>query len=314
MINKIFELSHHFEMIARRVIWSRWFNKFFKLKYSKKATSKKCNKINFKNITKHLKSLGVKDSDILIVHSAYGPFKYSDYQPKDIIKFLIKLIPNGTLVMPGIRKYKNDPIGFERIYYHYSDKITEYDPKKTPIWTGVLPKTLALMEGACLSLTPLNSLIAYGQDAKKMFSKELHSEKASPPNGENSGWAYCLEKNAWIISLGVGLTHNLTSIHTTEDIDYLNWPVKGWYRTRKFRIKSHDQIFEKEFLERHPRWGMLHFAERKLNRDLIKNNILRGSVIDGLTVDVIRSIDLHNFLDKNNAKGYPYFWVSKYLK
>ena len=104
------------------------------------------------------------------------------------------------------------------------------------------------MDGSSTSLIPLNSLVSYGRESKIMFKNEL-KDQVSAPNGPNSGWAYCLKADAWIISLGTDLTHSLTSIHTNEDMYPEKWLIKNWYRKRKFRIRVNERIIEKEFLK-----------------------------------------------------------------
>ncbi len=314
--DKLFGLSHHLEMIARRIVWNKYLNSIFMIK-SINVNRKKAldvQKIDLSNIINHLKQCGVSRGDILIVHSSYSQFKRSGISPQEVIDALIQLISkDGTLVMPAIRNFANDSVGVNRLYDSIEGMISVYNPKTTPIWTGALPNVLKSMKGVVLSRVPLNSLVAFGRDAEEMFKNEL-KDSIPTPNGKNSGWAYCLKKNAWIISLATDLTHSLTSIHTTEDLDPENWPIEGWYRKRSFLIDDGSKRIKKEFLERRPRWGMLHFGERKLSRDLQKNNIIQSSVIDSVQIEIARSLDLHNYLNSKNMRGYPYFWVKKYLK
>ena len=110
--------------------------------YTKKTYTKKT-KFNLNNIIDYLKKMGISKSDILIVHSSFSPFKGKDITPQDIINSLINFMANeGTIVMPAIRRYKGEPEGIRKLFDSVEDIIHEYDPKRTPIWTGIYQKHL----------------------------------------------------------------------------------------------------------------------------------------------------------------------------
>ena len=134
------------------------------------------------------------------------------------------------------------------------------------------------------------------------------------PNGPQSAWRYAMDKNAWVVSIGTDLTHSLTAIHTSEDMKRFDWPVEGWYRHKRFRIVVGDEVQEKVVLERHPRWGMLHFGERKLCHDLILQGVMSSDRVEGLVVETLRAKALYEFLNARNSNGYPYFWVGSALR
>ena len=66
--------------------------------------------------------------------------------------------------------------------------------------------------------------------------------------------------------------------------------------------------------ERQPKWGALHWAGRKLGKDLYNAKILLSHNIDGILIEVMKAKDLIDFLNSRNSKGYPYYGVGKYAK
>ena len=250
----------------------------------------------------------------MIVHSVYKPLKSSGLIPVEIVDSLLSLVGlTGTLVMPVIRKYPESPSEDEALTKDISNTVFEYNVKESKVWTGIIPKTLMNKEEALTSRIPINTLTALGPDASEMFKDELNDELPAP-NGKHSAWKYCVDKDAWVISLGTDLTHSLTMIHTAVYVKKDKWPVQNWYRKKNFKIMDGDFQIEKIVLERHPRWGMLQFGERTLSKDLIRDGVIKSKEIEGVLVESLKSSVLFDYLNNKNQNGYPYFWIKKYLK
>jgi aminoglycoside 3-N-acetyltransferase len=117
--------------------------------------------------------------------------------------------------------------------------------------------------------------------------------------------------NGKILSFGTDLTHSLTSIHVSEDAYENEWPVNDWYLEKSFKIVDKDYDQERVIRERRPHWGALHFAERTLCKDLIKQGILQTSNEFGVLIEVIDARKLNEFLrgKQKEIPGYPYFWL-----
>lgn len=310
MFQRILAWSPYIELFVKRLYRSRIGEIFSKWTSAHKLSTNNSNKFDFEKIVSALKSKGIKDGDILIVHSSYDSLKHCRKSPDYIIDSLYGLVgKGGTLVMPVIRKYPIDNDGnMDMVEYP-----TIYNVKKSPVWTGALPFLMMRRKEASISKVPLNTLTALGAEAETMFENELLEDNSSP-NGKNSPWDYCLRKNAWVVSIGVDMAHSLTMIHTTEDLLASQWPVKDWYRRRLFRIESEEGVTEKIFLERKRKWGTLHFAERTLAKDILKNKVSERFSVEGIQLEMLRSQDLHRFLMSRNQQGYPYFCVRANLK
>lgn len=306
-IQKIMALSPSVEMMVRRIYRNSFFNKLLSKPKRKKTVNS--TSISFDKITEYLKQIGVKEGDIVIIHSAYSPLKPTKLSPAEIVDKLLQLVgQTGTLAMPVIRKYPESPSEEEALTANVSNILFTYDVANSKVWTGIIPKTLMKKEGAVTSRFPLNTMTALGPHAKAMMQDNLKGDLPTP-NGINSSWKYCTDQNAWVISIGTDLTHSLTMIHTAEDVLKKDWPVKNWYREKTFKIIDGVFSCEKTVLERHPRWGMLHFGERTLAKDLEAIKVMKSEQVEGVLIESLRSKDLFEFLNSKNKNGYPYFWV-----
>jgi len=256
-----------------------------------------------------LAEAGVGRGDILIVHSDLDLLHKIGARPAEVNAALAELVgPEGTLVMPAYPLFADEPKGVERMTADVSTLTLRYDPKRTPIWTGLLPHALMRSPGARRSALPINSLVALGAHADRMFATELDGELIYPC-GRQSAWFYCYERNAKIVGLGIDLPHSLTMNHVAEDSFPDNWTRLGWYRKRRFEIVRPDgSLVEKMVAERLPRWAM-NYAERRLAADLRRAGVLREYQASGISLEMVEGRAHIDFLRKRADSHYPYYFL-----
>lgn len=294
------------EILVRHIYWYNY-SLFKKFKPAYKSVCKN-DELNFDLILNILKSYSL-EGKIVIVHSSYDALKNTGLSPECIVDKLIELVgKNGTLVMPAIRRYK------EVKEYKYNLSLDEnllsgiecvYRPRKTMITTGLLPYTLLQKKGSSVSLFPLSPAVAYGKDAEAMMKHNLDGFCPSP-HGPNSAWKYCVDNNAVVIGLGVDLSHFLTVMHTHDECS-LDWPIKKWFRYRKFFIDDSSTKRHIIVRERIPRWGQLFSADGRFKNDLLSNNILHVDNLSDFEISIVKSKELIDFMDKHKDKTYPYY-------
>lgn len=311
---RIFALSPHIEMFARRLYWKNieafTNHSARKVKPEVKPEVKSvAEPVDFNKIIDFLAQSGVEEGSLLLVHSAYEALKASKKRPNQILESLFELIgEKGTLAMPSMPKFKNDGIVTEYLTRDISQEVFEYDVQKSKVKTGALPGFLTKRPNSVRSRHPINTMVAEGPLAALLMEDNLAGE--SPlACGDQSSWKRCVDHNAVIVGLGTDLTHSLTMIHVAEDVLDADWPIKSWYRDKYFLIKDGEFEERRTLRERQPVWGALHYGERTLCKDLIKNNILISTTIDGVLVEVLHAQALLSFLNSKNKSGYPYFWV-----
>lgn len=252
-------------------------------------------------------ALGVVPGDILIVHSELNVLRRLGVRPAEVNAALLDLLgPKGTLAMPAYPLFTDQPQGWGRMYADMRGTVTRYDPRRTPIWTGLLPHALMRTPGARRSAMPINSLVALGPHADAMFAHELEGERLLPC-GRQSAWYYCYEQGAKVLGLGLDLAHSLTMNHTAEDSYADEWPVAGWYRDRRFEIVMPDKsVIEVRIGEREPHWAM-NYAERTLAKDLRAAGLLRETDVDGIHLEFLDAREHIGFLNARKASHYPYY-------
>ena len=287
--NSIALLSPTIEVKLRQFYWK---NNSLLLKYnpnkhivSNRGGAKDEEIVDFCKILEQLKLWGVKEGSLLIVHSSYDNLKCTRLSPIDIINKLRELVgESGTLAMPVIRRYKNEPAATEKMKDTYHPPKCVYNVCRTPISSGLLPAFLMRMPGAQVSLHPLNPMCAVGPLAEDMMKGNIDGNAPSP-HGPLSAWKFCLDHNAIVIGLGTDLRHHNTMTHVAEEAfgDWY-WSDEEWYNLREFTIeKVGGKSIELTVKERKPSWGMLHQAEMNRYRDFLKNDIIQtkyfGSIL-----------------------------------
>ena len=316
IINKFFfvfiNISPYTEVLMRKIYWNN-ISRTSRFRPKYRNNNINFNSINFDNIIDNLKNRGIGKGSIIIVHSSYDLLEISGLLPEEINSKLLELVgTEGTLVMPAIRKYKEEGNFEKHIKKNMDDVECTYNVQKSKIISGLLPYMLMQRDDSFVSRFPLNPVVAVGKHAKKMIKKNLEGNEPTP-HGPNSAWKYCLDNNAIIIGLGVDMPHFLTMTHVNEECSE-GWPIKNWYRKRKFVIIDKDFKIQKEVLERKPIWGTIYLAENKYRKDLIRNNILKIETVEGLKISRIESDQLIHYLHNHSHKGFPYYVRSKFLK
>ena len=307
--NKIMAVSPHIEMITRRLYWAnvKYLSRFVKAKRNRPL-----DKLDYDKISDLLKSWGVEQGSLLVTHSSYGSLKGRGKNANEIIDFLLQLLgPSGTLAMPAMPKFNNS--GDYEKYLTKKNLATEefeYDVQESKITTGVLPLMLHKRRGSVRSRFPINTLVSLGPLSTQLFQDEF-SNRSPLACGVGSAWQKVAENNGKILAFGTDLTHSLTSIHVSEDAYESEWPINDWYIEKNFKIVDKDFVQKSIIRERRPHWGALHYGERTLCKDLVKQGILRTSSELGVLIEMIDARELNNFLRAKQkvTPGYPYFWV-----
>lgn len=277
---------------------------------SKKAATENAEALPLDSVLTALGELGAGSSGIMIVHSSGSALAATGKAPREICESLLAYLgPEGTLAMPAIPLFREEPTGVQRLGDSICSRRLSYDVKRTPPWTGALPKALMSMPGAVRSRHPLNTMVAVGSQAKKMMEGNIEGENPLPC-GVQSSWKYCADHDATIVCLGVDSSHSLTMIHVAEDSWSTQWPVSNWYRERLFHVIDGDFEADLTVRERHPKWA-INYAERTLQKDLILHGIIQVRQVGNLRIEVCSSARLIDFLISRRDSAYPYwfpFW------
>lgn len=312
LVSGIFEASPYVEVVARRIYWSSpWLVRLVNKRRSARAGSAvQADPAGWERIGSFLEEHGAVAGSLLIVHSSASALKPTGLSPAQIIDKLLSMVgSSGTLAMPAFPKYEEEPQGIDRMRVDVSDLEPVYDVQKSVPWTGVLPLRLMHKPGAVRSRYPLNTMVAVGELAQPMMRDNLLGDEPLPC-GVHSSWKFCADHRAIIIALGVDMAHSLTMIHVAEDAYEDQWPVKDWYRTRKFRVIDGGSVSRVTVRERRPCWAA-HYAERTLSRDLKRQGLMVSARIGGVSIEMLGAQELLAYLAERRSSAYPYFMIPR---
>lgn len=222
-----------------------------------------------------------------------------------LLSILVELLgESGTLVMPTHPLYRDDPG-----YYEDGDKsqlVLTYDPLKTPCNVGLTNELFRISPGTQRSLHPLQSVSARGPRAAEVLAHNLNRRKPLP-HGVDSSYYHVCKSGGVVVSIGVPLIECFTLIHTAEDVRDAEWPVKNFFRERRFRVRIGESCDEWIVRERRPLFAR-SYSEGQLHRDLLREGILHESRVSTIRVDWASAADVLSFmLLANSSSTYPYY-------
>ena len=306
--NRIALLSPYVEIAMRHIYWKnvKWLGKFNPHKSQPISTPGK--HVEFKMVLDWLREQGVGEGSLLVVHSSYSGLECTGLDSNQIIDALLELIGStGTLAMPAIRKYKEEPI--DDPFANLDDLVCTYNVKKTLVQSGMLPYMMLRRKNSVVSHHPFNPLVAIGPLAKPMMEHNLDGDRPSA-HGPNSCWKFCYDHNAFVVWLGIDADHYNTISHVNEEaFGNWKWSDDEWYCNRKFIIidesgNKQDIVVRDRKLE----WGMLRFAELHANRDRNASGLIkRTKVDDQIIVCLEKAKEYVDYLQENNKKEKYYY-------
>lgn len=253
------------------------------------------NQVELQELSNFLRQIGVNDGVSIVVHSSYDSLKSLKVLPRDIVSMLCSLVGNsGNLIMPANR------------IIDYSKVPFEFNVGKSRIWSGALPFALFLDKSSIKSRIPINSVVVAGQDKQSLVCDELNSDDETPC-GKTSAWYKVYLKQGLVLGLGVDLVHNLTMTHIVEDSWVDEWPSKNWYDRVNYHVIDNNFERNVSILQRKEYIGKYFYTEARLAHDLEKSKILKAYNFKGISVQVLNSVDLVNFLKGKRPSLYPFY-------
>ncbi len=268
------------------------------LRKKKKQDTGKQEQVAGKELVDYLKSLGIKKGDILIVHSSYRPLKCFGMKPNEIIEMLKEIIGSeGTLVMPSFALFPEEISG---TFDETSHKQFIYDVNSSEAWTGIITDLFWREEDVVRSHYPDNPLAAWGKYSTEMFAEEEEGDLALGPN---SAWKFCAEHNAKVLFLGVPALDSITEIHLPEDNLDKDWPVKGWFKERHYKIVDGEKETERNTRIRKQFWSK-YATEFRCSYVLRKQGVLKEELFHNVAISYIPDLKVfEEFITQRALQG-----------
>lgn len=161
-------------------------------------------------LTEQLRTLGVREGAVLVVHSSFRAVGPVEDGPVGLIGALRKVLgPSGTLVMPSMTG---------------SRRLEPYDPAQTATRNmGIVAETFWRLPGVLRSDHPTSSFAARGPMAEAITA----SEPLSPGHDPDSPIGRVHALDGWVLLLGVGQDSN-TTIHLGESLAGVPYRTAKW--------------------------------------------------------------------------------------
>jgi aminoglycoside 3-N-acetyltransferase len=175
---------------------------------------KKTKPITKQEILNDLRKLGLKEGDIVLVHSSLSAIGYIEGGADAVIDALLEAVgPTGTILMPTF------PLPGTMIDYAKTDPL--FDPKNTPSCTGEITEVFRRRKEALRSLFPTHSVAAIGPHAEYLLKDH---EKDQVQCGKHSPFCKLIGLDGYIMLLGCWI-NRLTSCRVL-DCTADNFPVR----------------------------------------------------------------------------------------
>jgi aminoglycoside 3-N-acetyltransferase len=280
--------------LRHRISSFRRQRRFNKLKKTKPVTKQE--------ILNDLRKLGLKEGDIVLVHSSLSAIGYIEGGADAVIDALLEAVgPTGTILMPTF------PLPGTMMDYAKTDPL--FDPKNTPSYMGEITEVFRRRKEALRSLFPTHSVAAIGPHAEYLLKDH---EKDQVPGGRNSPFFKLIGLDGYIMLLGCWI-NALTSNHVVHDIVdnfpvhvYLDEPVPLRYLDytgveHTILVKLQDPVTSKN------RWTQNVKKQHEIYNYLLQYGCLKPGKVGNATTYLIRAKALQETLETLLAKGIKLF-------
>lgn len=177
-----------------------------------------------------LRDLGLRDGDLVCVHTAFRSLGYVVGGPITVIRALEDVVGSrGTILMPTYSA------GGLTINWVKSSPV--FDVRNTASDLGVLPEVFRVQPGTKRSLHPTHSVSGRGALATEILQDH---EKADRPFGHGTPFMRLIERGGKGLILGARL-HNFTTLRTIEDHLAESYPLNP-YLPETYPIEIIDEL------------------------------------------------------------------------
>ncbi len=222
----------------------------------------------YNDILNNIKELGVKNNDILLVHSSMKSIGEVESGADTVLDALMAAVSDGMLILPT------------HTWKTMGDVTNIYDPNKEAPCVGILPQLFLKRAGVIRTLHPTHSLAIWSKN--EALAKEFASgeENQTTPCSRNGCYGKLYDLNAKILLLGVGLNRN-TYMHGVEE--WFPIPERLTSNSLNLQIRMPDGALKPVTMKKHYKPGGISISEyyAKLEQPLTDINIItHGSIGD----------------------------------
>lgn len=244
-------------------------------------------------IIEQLKTIGVNEGDVIMLHSSLSKIGYVEGGAHTIINSFITILKkSGTLVMPT----------FPAMGFNYDHLKTDpvFNVNTTPSKMGIITEEFRKMQNIKRSLHPTDSVCAFGLKADEITNTHFNQQT---PYNQNSPFYKLVELKSKIVLLGVDL-NSLTNFHTLEDaVDNFKFPV---YHKEEFNTQLIDENGVLKTMQTKVH-NPVYSKQRQCNafiKPFINDGLMKQFTLGLATCYIIEADKLHAWmLDNYKTKG-----------
>lgn len=205
-------------------------------------------------LIKQIKAAGIKEGDILFIHSSLKSLGFVENGPKDVIEAFQEIVGcTGTLILPTFTIELSMVNTLSKPNYIF-------DPKTTASSVGRITNDFMKLEGVKRSIHPTHSIAAWGKYADYLTEKHFECDTVF---GEETPFGKFHKLNGKVIGLGISYGY-ITYYHVFEDffpekIPQVYLPEKLNAQVRDVdnnviacKVKCHNPDFHKVRIESKP--------------------------------------------------------------
>ena len=194
-------------------------------------------------LVQQLRSMGIKATDSLLVHSSMKSVGEVQGGADTLIDALMEAVSEGMLMMPA------------HTWKQMSTEYSLFDPQTEPVCVGIIPELFRKRPGVVRSLHPTHSMAVYGQGAEEYMKGE---EERTTPCAPEGCWGRLKNVKAKILLIGVTHARN-TYIHSIEES--YDVPERFTDEPVRFQIKLPDDSVKNVDMYRHYNKKEAHISE-----------------------------------------------------
>lgn len=153
------------------------------------------------DIVKHIKDIGIKPTDTLLIHSSMKRIGEVEGKADTVLDAFMEYMSDGLLIFPT-HSWKT-----------MTGDNLRYDRNVEPSCVGILTNLFMKRDGVMRSYHPTHSVAAFGAGSEEYIRGAEHIHT---PCGRNGCWGKLIDRKAKILFLGAPLSTN-TFIHGVEE-------------------------------------------------------------------------------------------------
>jgi aminoglycoside 3-N-acetyltransferase len=245
-----------------------------------------------------LRSLGITETDALLVHSNFEANSGFLGTPLDLVNALVDLVAEGNLLMVSIP--------FRGSAYDYLAQNKVFNVRKTMSMMGMVTELFRRRNGTVRSLHPTHPVLAFGKDASWLIADHELCRFAC---GRGSPFEKLRTLNGKILFFDVGF-EAITFFHYVEDLlkDQLPFSV---YDDRLFKVTVVDEKGQSEIVEMQAFSKALRRRADKLGAEMERQGKIRRGTIGNSSMLLVTVKDVvDSFTAMVETGNLPYELVT----